>query len=132
MLNSQAKGWLLKAHMNSKRASHTMYCEFSKIYIVGGSSMMTPEVYDVALNQCTFLDITTPGLQMIRSAFIGHSGQIYMIGGRQEEGDRSDDIYVYTIAENKWHTMKTKLPSPRSSCCATIMVLPQWLYENKS
>ncbi|ETO30866.1 hypothetical protein RFI_06254 [Reticulomyxa filosa] len=60
--------------------------------------------------------------------FVFVQNHILLFGGRNEEGCRRDDIYLYSVQHNVWTKSKHKLPFKMSGCTAVLSTDRQFIH----
>jgi N-acetylneuraminic acid mutarotase len=112
--DSKAKKWLEIAPLPEPRSSFDAAVLDGKIYVVGGWQMRGEEetvwhrsAYALDLNNNGKLNwVKLPEPPFVRRALsvAAHNGKIYAIGGMQEKGKPSTDVFVFDVAKNEWAT----------------------------
>ena len=94
-------------------------------YACSLSVLLSMRQPDSIFKQITLIDrlrywVRVADVPVIRAASISFGGQLYVIGGKNADGQTVNTVYMYDLSVNSW-TLTSRLVKERYSCVASVL-----------
>ena len=118
VLRSGASEWEPRAPLPDGRQGHRMRALGGRLYVVGGRGDVATLVYDPAADRWS----RAPALPGARHhlALVVRDGELWAIGGRDEDQDVLDAVHVWRPGEQAWRDAP-RLPRPVSAAVEGVL-----------
>lgn len=121
-LTSDISGWEVCSSMSEAKSYMSSVAVEDKIYTFGGtksgSVINTAEVFDTVNNLWTYLTDMPVGCYKHNALYV--SGNIYICGGYNEDGEAVSGISVYNIANDAWADNNIATPNNNTKYASGI------------
>lgn len=132
--SAREKRWDRVAPMTKPRMYFGCAVVARDIYVFGGQralaqgATVAPALADCArynVDADLWTDLCPMPCPLYRMAVAAAQNEIFVFGGRQPDGVRSDKVYKYHIIEDSWEFVG-RMPRRLESLAATTVTRPQW------
>ena len=109
----------------ANRLPHPLYSASATVcgdtaYLVGGLGYSTKSVFTYSLDKIHPSWCTSTDVPVTDSTCVTLNGQLVAVGGRDSDGNYSNNIYSYNTRSNSWEVI-SHMPTPRSWCLVAVL-----------